>query len=473
MKFIDGGTVAVSKYQSAKRDQRTSCGSPFSRRALLRGLGAAVALPFFESFACEPALPAFANAATTATGAPLRMAFVSIPNGVQQNHWFPIGDPSDFKLNTTMQSMESLKKHFQVIGGLKHENATAGRDGAGDHARASATFLTGARARKTAGSDIFVGVSVDQVAAKSIAGATRFPSLELTCDAIRNSGGCDSGYACAYQYNLSWSSPTTPVTPDANPRSVFERLFGAGSPEDRTNNYLLRQSTQRSILDFVLEDTKSMQRQLSSTDLKKLDEYLTGVRDIEQRVRSAEQFDTIPNPQANTPDGIPPVFAEHIDIMFDMMTLAFQTDSTRIATLILAYDGSNRTFPEIGIAEGHHHLTHYQSQPDLAAKVARIDQFYMDRLARFLEKLNSLQDSDGSSILHNSMIVYGGAIADGNRHSHDNLPVVLAGHAGGKLQTGRFLKLPDQPMANLFVSMLNHYGCPTESFGDSDGRVDI
>lgn len=468
----------MKQHPSAQTSASSSSASKhFSRRALLRGLGAAIVLPHMESMAGQPMLSNLtasnAAVATSPTGVPLRMAFISIPNGVQQNHWFPLGDPAEFKLNSSMQGLESLKKHIQVIGGLKHENATAGRDGAGDHARASATFLTGARARKTAGSDIYVGTSVDQVAAKSLTGTTRFPSLELTCDAIRNSGGCDSGYACAYQYNLSWSSPTTPVTPDANPRSVFERLFGAGSPEERTKNYLMRQNTQRSILDFVLEDTKSMQRHLSSSDLKKLDEYLTGVRDIERRVSSATQFDSIPNPKVDSPEGIPPVFAEHIDIMFDMMALAFQTDSTRVSTLILAYDGSNRTFPEIGIAEGHHHLTHYQTQPELAAKVARIDQFYMDRFARFLERLNSMQESDGTSLLHNSMIVYGGAIADGNRHSHDNLPVVLAGSGGGKLQTGRFLKVPDQPMSNLFVSMLDSFGCPTESFGDSDGRLSI
>jgi hypothetical protein len=439
----------------------------FSRRAWLRGLGAAITLPPLESLAraeIKPATPL----AVTPSGVPLRMAFFSIPNGVQQNHWFPTGDPSEFQLNSTMKGLEPLKKHVQVIGGLKHENATAGRDGAGDHARASATFLTGARARKTAGSDIHVGVSVDQVAAKAAHALTRFPSLELTCDAIRNSGGCDSGYACAYQYNLAWSSPTTPVTPDANPRSVFERLFGAGSPADRTKNYELRQNTQRSILDFVLEDTRSVQNQLSAADKKKLDEYLVGVRDIERRLASSSRFSPIPNPDAPTPEGIPAVFASHLDLMFDMMALAFQTDSTRIATMILAYDGSNRIFPEIGVAEGHHHLTHNQGDPALAAKVALIDQFYVDRFARFLTTLDSMKDVDGTSILHNSMIVYGGAIADGNRHSHDNLPVILAGRAGGQIASGRYLKAPEQPMANLFVSMLNYFGTPTKSFGDSN-----
>lgn len=444
-----------------------------NRRSVLRGLGVAMALPSLESLASDPVAAAkdSPRLAATRSGMPLRMAFISIPNGVQQSHWFPTGQPEDYKLNSTMQGLEHLKENVQVIGGLKHENATAGRDGAGDHARASATFLTGARARKTAGSDIFVGTSVDQVAATSLGNLTRFPSLELTCDAIRNSGGCDSGYACAYQYNLSWSSPTTPMTPDANPRAVFERLFGAGSPEVRSQNYLSRQKTQKSILDFVLEDAKSLQRKLSANDLQKLDEYLVGIREIERRLDSASQFSSIPNPDLATPVGVPTVFAEHIDIMFDMMALAFQTDSTRIATLILAYDGSNRTFPEIGITEGHHHLTHNQLVPELAMKVAKIDQFYMNRFARFLDRLKSIQESDGTSVLHNSMIVYGGAIADGNRHSHDNLPVVLAGNAGGQIHSGRYLQTTEQPMSNLFVGMLNQFGCPTRNFGDSTGEL--
>ncbi|MFO1064130.1 MAG: DUF1552 domain-containing protein [Pirellulales bacterium] len=445
-----------------------------SRRNVLRGLGITLALPLFESSMGSRSFAAESKAglAVTPGGAPLRMAFMSIPNGVQQKHWFPLGEGRDYRFNTTMEPLESVKEHVQVIAGLKHENATPGADGAGDHARASATFLTGARARKTAGRDIFVGVSVDQRAASHIQDLTRFPSLELSCDAIRNSGGCDSGYACAYQYNLAWSSPTTPVTPDPNPRSVFERLFGSGSKEDRAKNYALRQETQRSILDFVMEDAAQVQRQLGGNDRRKLDEYLSGVREIEQRVARADKFGTIPNPEFETPAGIPAAFAEHIDVMLDILALAFQSDTTRVATLLMAYDGSNRIFPEIGIAEGHHHLTHNQDQPELAEKVAAIDRFYMQRFASFLERLDKMQDSDGRSVLYNSMIVYGGAIADGNRHSHDNLPVVLAGRAGGRIESNRYLQAPVQPMSNLFVSMLNHFGVPTESFGDSTGRLE-
>lgn len=454
-------------------NRRTSPRSGFDRRRFLHGLGVAVALPWFESLIAgsrmATAAEGGATGAVTATGAPLRMAFLSIPNGVQQEHWFP---DEQFRLNDTMAPLESLKEHFQVISGLDHVHATAGPDGAGDHARASATFLTGQRARKTAGSDIRVGISVDQLAAQRLGNATRLPSLELTSDVIRNSGSCDSGYACAYQYNLAWSSPTTPVTPEANPRLVFERLFGAGDPADRQRNYTQRQATQHSVLDFVLEEARDMERQLAVQDRRKFDEYLTIVRDVERRIKAAEQAGGPPSTEEPVPAGIPGDFGDHMDLMCDMMALAFQTDSTRIATLLLAYDGSNRSFPHLGIAEGHHYLTHSQRKPELAKKVAQIDQFYIGRLARLLEKLNSIQDTDGRSVLYNSMIVYGGAIADGNKHTHDNLPVILAGHAGGALATGRHLKVDSQPMSNLFVSMLDYLGSPVEQFGDSTSRLE-
>jgi BMFP domain-containing protein YqiC len=445
----------------------------FSRRHFLRGVGVSIALPILPSLPpssarAEAPTKATTGLATTATGAPLRMAFMSIPNGVQQDHWFP-GD--DFSLNESMTPLEGLKSHFQVIGGLDHENATPGRDGAGDHARASATFLTGARARKTAGSDIHVGISVDQVAAQKLGHLTRFPSLELSSDVVRNSGSCDSGYACAYQYNLAWSSATTPVSPEPNPRLVFERLFGAGEKGDRRKNFAIRQETERSILDFVLEETGDVQRQLGAQDRRKFDEYLTVVREMEQRLKAAERFKDFPDPDANTPAGIPPDFADYMDLMYDLLILAFQTDSTRIATLLLAYDGSNRTFPKLGIVEGHHYLTHNQRNPELAKKVANIDKYYLTCFARFLEKMSKTEDVGGSSLLHNSMIVYGGAIADGNRHTHDNLPVVLAGHGGGTLTTGRYLKATRQPMANLFVTILNLFGVEASAFGDSNGRL--
>jgi len=298
------------------------------------------------------------------------------------------------------------------------------------------------------------------------------PSLELSCDAIRNSGSCDSGYACAYQYNIAWSSPTTPVTPEPNPRLAFERLFGAGSPEERRKNYELRQQTERSVLDFILEEAGDVQRQLNAGDRRKLDEYFTVVRELEQRLKAAERSGELPDIDRQTPPGIPADFAEHMALMYDLLFLAFQTDSTRIGTILLAYDGSNRVFPQIGIPEGHHYLTHNQRKEDLALKVARIDAYYMEQFAAFLQKLAAAEDVDGRSLLDNSMIVYGGAIADGNRHTHDNLPVILAGGGGGTLQPGRYLTVAEQPMSNLFVSLLNRLGIETDRFGDSTGRLE-
>ncbi len=458
----------MSQFKS-RAEQRARA---FSRRQFLRGVGVSIALPMLPSLLGRSALAetsAKAVGATTAGGMPLRMAFMSIPNGVQQDNWFPT---DDFTLNESMRPLDSLKKHFQVIGGLDHQHATAGRDGAGDHARASATFLTGARARKTAGSDIHVGISVDQVVAQKLGHLTRFPSLELSSDVVRNSGSCDSGYACAYQYNLAWSSPTTPVSPEPNPRLAFERLFGAGDKADRTKNFAIRQETERSILDFVMEETGDVQRRLGAQDRRKFDEYLTVVREMEQRLKAAEQFKGLPSTEAETPAGIPANFGDYMQIMYDMLALAFQTDSTRVATLLLAYDGSNKTFPDIGIAEGHHYLTHNQRNPLLVKKVAEIDKYYLTAFARFLDKLSKIEEADGTSLLHNCMIVYGGAIADGNRHTHENLPVILAGHGGGTLSPGRFLKAPSQPMANLFVAMLNRMGVNNKSFGDSTGCLE-
>jgi hypothetical protein len=452
-----------------------------SRRRFLRGVGAAaVALPAFESLlrpgaaaAAETASQAAASVATTATGAPLRTAFVYFPNGAIQANWWPTGDGKDFKFARTMEPLERVKNSLQVLGGLDHRNATPGPDGAGDHARASGTFLTGVRVKKTSGSDIHCGVSIDQIAAKQVGHLTRFPSLELTCDSVRRSGNCDSGYSCAYQYNLSWQSPTTPVAPEPNPRLVFERLFGAGSQGQRRESLKLRQAQQRSILDFVRDDAHRLDDELGNRDRQKLDEYLTSVREIEKRIEDAERFvGQTPDPAMPTPDGIPPSFKEHIQIMFGMMLLAFQTDSTRVATFLLANEGSNRAFPEIGIPQGHHFLSHHRSQQDMMDKVAAIDLFYMQQFAGFLEKLEATKDVDGNSMLHNSMIVYGSGNSDGNRHTHVNLPVILAGGGGGALTPGRYVKFDGKPMSNLFLSMADRLGVKGLSrFGDSTDRI--
>jgi hypothetical protein len=450
-----------------------------SRRNFLRGVGVCLTLPVFES-ALGPALRAATAASAktggplgvTSTGAPLRMAFVYFPNGAHQANWWPSGEGAAFELGRTMQPLAGLKSAVQIVGGLDHKNADPGNDGAGDHARANATFLTGVRARKTDSADIQVGISTDQVAAQQIGHLTRFSSLELSCDSIRKSGSCDSGYSCAYQYNLSWRSATTPMTPEPNPRLVFERLFGSGAPGERQKNFELRQKTQKSLLDFVLDDTRALQRNLTVNDRDKLDEYLTSVRTIEQRIQRAESFGQLPDPGSDEPSGIPADFGEHMDIMYDLLAMAFKTDSTRVATLLLANDGSNRAFTEIGIPEGHHYCSHHRNNAELMAKVAEIDLYYMQHFARFLDKLDKTKDVDGKSLLHNSMIVYGCGNADGNRHTHANLPILLAGAGGGTLTPGRYTKFNGEPMANLFLAMNDRLGVKgIDRLGDSSGRL--
>ncbi len=447
------------------------------RRQFLKGLGVCMTLPIFESLA-----PTYLRAsnltvgktplATTATGAPLRMAYVYFPNGAHQDYWWPQGSGTNFTLGRTMQPLANLKQSIQVLGGLDHLNATAGNDGAGDHARANATFLTGARARKTDSVDIQVGVSVDQIVAREVGHLTRFSSLELSCDAVRKAGRCDSGYSCAYQYNLSWQSPSTPVAPEPNPRLVFERLFGSGAPGERQANFERRQQTQKSLLDFIMDDARSLGRGLASNDRHKLDEYLTGVREIEQRIERNERFGALPDPGIDTPAGIPANYGEHMEIMYDLLALAFTTDSTRVATLLLAGDGTNRAFPQIGIPEGHHYLSHHRNQHDMMEKIGAIDLYYMQHFARFIEKLDKTKDVDGNSVLHNSMIVYGCGNADGNRHNHDNLPVILAGAGGGTLRTGRYVQMGSKPMTNLFLSMTDRMGVnQLDRIGDSTGRI--
>ncbi|MEM1226138.1 MAG: DUF1552 domain-containing protein [Planctomycetota bacterium] len=436
-----------------------------ARRRFLKGLGVAIALPSLESLGQTP------TASSSEGSSTVRTAFIYVPNGAQQDNWFPSGRGADFKLNTSMKPLESLQSQIQVISGLDHQHAESGPDGAGDHARANATFLTGMRARKTSSSEIHLGQSIDQVIAERIGPRTRFSSLELTCDSIRKSGRCDSGYSCAYQYNISWRTPVTPMSPEPNPRKVFERLFGQQDAIGKREQ-ARRRAEQKSLLDFVLDDARSLQKQLGKSDLQKVDEYVSGIRELEMRIERMESFPKPTRPDITVPEDVPQDYAEHIDIMFDLLAVAFQTDMTRVATLLLAHDGSNRAFPELGIQEGHHYLTHRQEQQYACERVAQIDFFYVQRFARFLQRLADLKEPDGRSVLQQSMIVYGSGISDANRHTHDNLPVILAGQGGGQLQAGQFLQAPAQPMSNLFLALADRVGLTDlERFGDSTERL--
>jgi len=446
--------------------------SSLTRRHFLRGLGVGVALPLFESLRPAQLLAApEARLATTATGAPLRTAFVYFPNGAIPAAWWPTGEGTDFKFGRTLAPLEPFRKEMQILGGLDHKTAEPGPDGAGDHARGNGTFLTGVRLRKSA-TDIRAGVSIDQVLAKEYGHLTRFPSLELTCDAAPRTGGCDSGYSCAYQFNIAWSSPTTPKAAEPNPRLVFERLFGAGKPGERQANQERRRQEDRSVLDFVLDDARAMQKRLDGPDKQKLDQYLTGVRELETRIKKAEQFGDAKDPGVETPTGVPSDYSEHVQLMCDLMVLAFQTDSTRVATFLLAHDGSNRSFDQIGVSEGHHDLTHHQNRKDWIDKVADIDLWYAKQFAKLLEKLKAVKDADGTSLLHNSMIVYGSGNADANRHTHSNLPMLLAGGGGGALKPGRYVKHESKPATNLFLGLARSAGvAKLDRFGDSTGPL--
>jgi hypothetical protein len=451
-----------------------------SRRSFLRGVGACVALPLFESlrptglFAADTAgakLPGTANLACTPTGAPLRTAFLYFPNGAIPAAWWPTGERADFQWSRTLQPLERHKQQVQILGGLNDKPADPGADGPGDHARGNGTFLTGVRLKKSA-TDIRAGVSIDQVLAKAFGHLTRFPSLELSCDPRARAGACDSGYSCAYQFNLSWTAATTPKSAEFNPRNAFERLFGSGQPGERAANLRRRLQEDKSVLDFVMEDARAIQQRLNEHDRQKLEQYLTGVRELEVRIQKAERFGKTPDPARETPLGIPSDYGEHMQLMFDVLVLAFQTDTTRIATLLLAHDGSNRSFDQIGISEGHHDLTHHQNRKDRIDKVADIDLWYVRQFATFLNKLSQVKDADGTTLLHNSMIVYGSGNADGNRHTHSNLPILLAGAGGGAFHPGRFVRHGGRPLTDLYLRMAHTCGVTTLArFGDSTGPL--
>lgn len=424
------------------------------RRTFLKGLAATLALP---------SLPSMGAVMSKATP-PTRMAFVYIPNGVNVGEWYPKGGEN---ISNSLKGLSDLRSDYSVLRNLDHDKAYPNGDGGGDHARANATFLTGCQAKKTSGSDIRLGQSVDQILASQIGHKTRVPSLELSTDDSRSSGTCDSGYSCAYVYNLSWRNENTPMPAENSPRKVFEKLFGSG---DRKQD-AARRAKQKSILDFVSEDAKRFNRRLDHSDRGKMDQYMTAVREIERRIENAENF-KIEVPEESRPQGAPDNYQEHIRMMYEMMLLGFQTDTTRVASFLLARDGSNRSFPEIGVNNEHHKLSHHKSKAENLEQIAKIDRFYIDQFAWFMKRLRETPDGDGN-LLDNSMIVYGGGIADGNRHSHSDLPVILAGHGGG-IRQGRVIRANEgTPMTNLYLSLIDRMGGMADRVGDSNGKFEM
>jgi hypothetical protein len=434
-----------------------------SRRSILRGLGAAIALPMLDAMT-----PALSAAARITGDAPRRMAYIYVPNGIIMDQFTPL---ANFEFPRLLKPLAAYREDVMVLSGLTLNGGRALGDGAGDHARAASSFLTSAHPVKTAGADIKVGVSVDQMAAQAVGDQTKFPSLELTCEDGRLVGNCDSGYSCAYSNSISWRTPSTPNPAEINPRAVFERLFGDAELDPATR--AKRALYSKSILDFVSDDTQRLQGKLGSTDRRKLDEYLTSVREIEQRIAKAEKDSAnLPAPSIERPAGVPVDFAEHARLMFDLMVAAFQTDMTRIATFMIGREGSGRAYREIGISDSHHPLTHHRNNPEMVEKVTQINQYHLEQFSYFLGKLKATKDGDGT-LLDHSMIVYGSGLSDGNRHQHDHLPVLLAGRGGGSIKPGRHVVYPQEtPMANLYVAMLDRMNVKRESFGDSKAELD-
>jgi hypothetical protein len=443
-----------------------------ARRTFLRGLGTAVALPLLDSMVPLRTLAASSAGPGNATTAaiPRRMAFVYVPNGANMADWTPSGVGSDFVMPSILQPLDSLRSDVQILSGLAQDKGFAHGDGPGDHARASATFLTSSKARKTGGADIKVGVSVDQVAAQQLGRYTRLPSLELGTDRARLAGECDSGYSCAYSFNISWRTESSPMPPEVDPRLVFDRLFGNGQPGEEAEARRKRDRYRKSILDFALDDARQLKSGLGYGDRRKLDEYLTAVRELEQRIERTDEF-AATRPDYDRPTAIPRRYEDHLKLMFDLLVLAFQTDTTRISSFIMAHDGSNRQYPFIGVREGHHDLSHHGGNEEKKGKIAKINQFHVTQFAYFLNKLKSIPEGEGS-LLDHSMIVYGSGLGDGNNHNHDNLPILLAGGKNASLQPGRHTRFPQAtPMANLYRSLLDRMGAPVDSFGDSNGLL--
>jgi hypothetical protein len=436
-----------------------------SRRTVLRGLGVTVALPWLEAMG-----PVVSWAATTdskSRPAPNRMAFLYVPNGANMDDWTPKSEGALEELPAILEPLKEHKRDFSVLTGLTADKARSHGDGGGDHARALGAFLTGAQPRKTDGADIRSGISVDQVAASRIGDQTRLPSLEIGCDPSNMSGNCDSGYSCVYSSTMSWRSATQPLPKEVNPQLVFERLFSDDGGKGRAQRDKLRQS----VLDFVREDSRDMVQNLGASDKRKVDEYFTAIRDIELRMKRAEKLPPVKTPDVKLPEGIPASYEEHMRLLCDLVVLAFQADVTRVVTFVLANEGSNKSYPFIGVSEGHHELSHHGNDKTKKQKIRDINRFHVSQLAYLLEKLKGVKEGDGT-LLDHAMIAYGSGNSDGDRHNHDNLPIVLAGRGCDTIKSGRHIRYTSEtPLNNLWLAMLERMDVKLGKLGDSTGHL--
>jgi Protein of unknown function (DUF1552) len=431
------------------------------RRTVLRGAGMALSLPLLD--AMIPAMTA--SAATPLNPTKLRrIGYVYVPMGFYPKQWKPTGEKLD-NLPSSLAPLQKLSDQVTVFSGFDLKNAYPG-----SHATSNSAFLSAARAKLTESSDYYLGTTVDQIAAKHIGSATPLPSLELSMDLLSLVGQCDNGYACVYQNNLSWSSPTTPLPSEAHPRLVFEMLFGEGGNSEQRRAALRQQA---SLLDGVTDEIVRLKNRVGSSDRNKIDQYLESIRDVERRIQIAESnVDQNPLPDLDRPRGVPAVYGDHARLMFDLQVLAFQGDITRVSTFQLARETSNRTYPEIGVPDPHHPITHHGGSVEKLEKVAKINRHHIELFAEFLSKMAAISEGNGS-LLDHSLFLYGSGMGDPDRHDHSDLPILVAGGAAGKHRGGKHVRFKeDTPLSNLHLTLLNSVGVPLENFADSTGRID-
>ena len=430
------------------------------RRTLLRGMGAPVALPLLDAM-----VPAMTATASTPASPVRRLGYIFVPMGSDITRWTPPGNDSLTDLSPILQPLAPHKDHLTVVTNMELRNAYPGT-----HATSNSAYLSCAKAKLTESSDYYLGTTVDQIAAKEIGQGTQLPSLELGMEILEVVGQCDDGFACVYQNNLSWSSPTTPLPYEAHPRKVFERLFGEGSPEERSKTL----KKKASMLDRVKSDISRLQRELGSGDRAKIDQYLSSVREVERRIQIAESGASEENttPDMERPVGVPAAYADHVRLMFDLQVLALQADITRVITFQLAREGSTRSYNEIGVSEPHHPLTHHGNDPRKIAKVAKINEYHVSLFGYLIEKLKTTPEGDGS-LLDHSLYLYGSGMGDPNLHDHINLPIMVAGGGAGRMKGGRHIHYTDRtPLANLHLTLLEKAGVHMDSFADSKGKVE-